>query len=249
MSFTIILFACSNEQKNKKPTVKKIEINKNSEKYIVSQAKKALHLKKNEKIKVSFHRSYLNADSSKDAYVVVNLRGQAEKDYENNNNPATFSEMGYVGNYNYIIPFNGQTKTIGSPHLIGSNGYAMLKVSEHKLLGPGYNVLQVNYRVKNAGFALFLHLTGRSFSPIFAYKRFDYIGTDSVETFYCDIVDNPDNLTKDLNVYKGKVVHYNAKKAFENPNYYNLKIEKTPQLVRHYFYQPSMRAYAALKVK
>lgn len=244
---SIAFFGCQNNAKKDATTSKKVIVDKNSEQFIVSEVKKALHLSKNEKVVLSFHRSYLNSDSSEDAYVIINLIGRAKQDYINNSNPATFSEMGYVGNYNYVVPFNGKTKTVGSPYLIGSNGYEPVEVIERKILGPGYSVLQTNYRVRNAGFAVFLQFTGRKLMPIFAYKRFDFIGTDSTQAFYCNIVDNPDNLTKDLDVYIGELVNYNTQKAFENPNYYKVKIEKTEQLVRHYFYQPSMRAYAAMK--
>lgn len=240
------LFACSNEQTSESDSKTKLEVDKNSEKYIISEAKKRLNLSENDKIELSFHRAYLNADTSLDAYVVINLKGKVENDYTNNKNPATFSEMGYIGKYNYIIPFNGQTKEVGSPYLIGSNGKESLEVIELGLLSPGYKTLQVNYRVRNAGFAIFLQLGSKKLNPIFEYKRFDNIGTDSTVALFCEIVENPKSIEKDINIYEGKILNYNIKKAFDDPNYYKVEIEKTPKLVRNFFYNPSMQAYAAL---
>jgi hypothetical protein len=182
-----------------------------------------------------------------DAYLVINLKEKVQNDYTNNKNPATFAEMGYIGKYNYVVPFNGATKQVGSAYLIGSNGLESLEVLELGLLSPGYKTLQVNYRVRNAGFAVFLQLTGRKFSPIFAYKQFDNIGTDTTESFFCEIVENPATIEKDINIYAGKIVNYNLKKAFENPNYYKVEIEKMPKLVRNFFYSSSEQAYASMK--
>jgi len=243
---SLFLFACGNEQTTENDSESKVIVDKNSEKYIVSEAKKRLQISESDQIDFSFHRAYLNADSSLDAYVVINLSGKVENDYTKNKNPATFAEMGYIGNYNYVVPFNGSTKEVGSPYLVGSNGKEPLEVTELGLLSPGYKTLQVNYRVRNAGFAIFLQLGNKKFTPIFEYKRFDYLGTDSAVAIFCEFTENPSNIEKDINIYEGKIANYNLKKAFEDPNYYKVEIEKMPKLIRNFFYNPSMQAYASM---
>jgi hypothetical protein len=246
----LLLHSCgtdSPEDKKQPNEPKTVVVDKNSEQYVVTQVKKVLEIAADEKVEISFHRTFLNADSSMDAFVVVNLRGRAEDDFNRNKNPATFSEMGYLGNYNFVIPYDGARQQLGSPYLIGSNGYSPLKVEELNLLGPDAKILKVDYRVRNAGFSVFLQLMGYKFLPIFSYKQFDHIGTPQKEAFACEYTNNPNNLTKDISIYKGKFIDFNEDEALKNPNYFEPKIEKTEKLVRHFFYLPQMKAYAALK--
>ena len=131
--------------------------------------------------------------------------------------------------------------------MIGSNGKSELELTEQDWISPSYHIIQADYRVRNAGFSFFLALHGSRLEPVFAYKRFDQIGTNTPEGYVLEASVNPNSVSKDLNVYHAELENYNENEALNNATTYVPQLKKTKQLVRHYFYVPSMKAYAGLK--
>lgn len=189
-------------------------------------------------------RAHLNEDGIQDAYLSVNLSKRAQKDVENAKNPSFLVDLGYLGNYNYLVIWDGETKQVSNPYLISSNGLEALKVKEQNLLDPGYKTLSAVYRVKNSAFEVFFRYLNGSIVPVFSYKIIDGIGTDYPEAFVHEIVDNPQQLQQDIIIYEAEIPGYKAISEHD-PNYYPMNnLIAKPTVVARFFFEKSMGKYA-----
>jgi len=193
----------------------------------------------------SVHRAHLNEDAYLDAYVSVNLSKVASRDMEQAKNPASFVDMGYLGNYNYLVVWDGELKRIGKPYVLSSNGLDKLTVSEHNLLDPGYKTISAQYRVRNSAFEIFFRYLNGNIVPVFSYKIIDGIGTEEPEAYVYELQENPSQLQQDIVIYEAKFPNYSAKEALKNANYYPYDIlEKQDPVRMRFFYEKSMQKYA-----
>jgi hypothetical protein len=223
-------------------SIKPIEFD---EKAIRQAVLSRLGISETDQPEVVITRAHLNNDSFEDAYINVNLAKKATKDMEAAKNPAMFVETGYLGNYNYLIAWDGETKLLGNPYQLVSNAMEALIVEEVDLLDPGYKTLAVTYRVRNSVFEIFLRIMNGSFAPVFSYKIMDGIGTDKPVFQVRKIVDNPKSVQKDIIVYEGELRDYSATEAARNKNYYPFnRIQSKPAPVARYFFDKQLEKYA-----
>lgn len=190
-------------------------------------------------------RAHLNNDSFEDAYISINLAKKATKDMEAAKNPAMFVETGYLGNYNYLMAWDGETNLLGNPYQLVSNAMEALIIEEVDLLDPGYKTLAVTYRVRNSVFEIFLRTMNGSFAPVFSFKIMDGIGTDKPIFQVRKIVDNPKSVQKDIIVYEGELRNYSAAEAVLNKNYFPFnQIQSKPAPSTRYFFDKELGKYA-----
>lgn len=212
------------------------------------EIKKAILLKINaseNEADVVIKRAHLNEDEFLDAYISVNLAKRAQKDMENSKNSAKFMELGYLGNYNFLFVWDGETKRIGQPYQVVSNGLEGLMVSEQNLLDPGYKTLSAVYRVRNSAFEIFFRYLNGNIVPVFSYKIMDNIGSDKPEAFYKKIVENPTQLQKDIIIYEATIPGYSVEKANANSNYFPYdNFEPKPMPLYRFFFEKSLGKYA-----
>ena len=194
---------------------------------------------------VSLKRAHLNDDEFLDAYISVNLAKRAQQDFENSSNPAMFEDLGFLGNYNYLFVWDGETKKIGRPYLIASNALEELSVEEHHLLDPGYKTLSAIYRVRSSVFEIFFRYLNGNIIPVFSYKIMDEIGTNNPEAFVKKIVDNPTQIQRDIIIYEASIPGYSPEKAIQNRNYYPYdNLEAKPVVVNRFFFEKTLGKYA-----
>lgn len=193
----------------------------------------------------SVHRAHLNEDEYLDAYVSVNLAKLASRDMEQAKNPASFIDMGYLGNYNYIIVWDGELKRIGKPYVLSSNGLEDLKLAEHNLLDPGYKTISAQYRVRNSAFETFFRYLNGNIVPVFSYKIIDGIGTDEPEAYVYELQENPSQLQQDILIYAANIPNYSAEAALKIANFYPYdSLVKQYPVRMLFFYEKSMQKYA-----
>ncbi len=198
---------------------------------------------------VVIKRAHLNDDEFLDAYISVNLARRAQKDMEKANNPASFDNFGYLGNYNYLVVWDGETKVLGNPYQVVSNGLERLSVKEQNLLDPGYKTLSATYRVRNSVFEIFFNYLNGNIVPVFSYKVVDFIGTDEPFAQYCKIVENPQQLQKDIIIYEATIRGYSAEKANANRNYFAIdSLEPKPMPLNRFFFDKQLGKYATEKI-
>lgn len=194
----------------------------------------------------SVHRAHLNEDEYLDAYVSVNLSKVASRDMEQAKNPASFVDMGYLGNYNYIVVWDGELKRISKPYVLASNGLEALKLFEQNILDPGYKTISAQYRVRNSAFEIFFRYLNGNIVPVFSYKIIDGIGTNNPEAYVYELQDNPSQLQRDFIIYEAIIPDYSLEEALKNTNYYPYDhLEKQQQSKRlRFFFEKSMQKYA-----
>jgi len=248
-----VLFACTTEKENndastnpsrdqKDGVAQPIEFN---EAAIREAVLKRLGLSEKDNPEVVIKRAHLNNDSFEDAYITVNLAKKATKDMEASKSPAMFIETGFLGNYNYLIAWDGETKRLGNPYQLVSNAMEELIVEEIDLIDPGYKTLAVTYRVRNSVFEIFLRIMNGSFSPVFSFKIMDGIGSDKPEFQVRKIVDNPKSVQKDIIIYEGYIADYKASEAVSTKNYYPFaNIVSKPAPKAQYFFDKQLGKYA-----
>jgi len=198
-----------------------------------------------DEVDVVIKRAHLNEDEFLDAYISINLARRAKKDMEKASNPASFDNLGYLGNYNYLVVWDGETKKLGDPYQVVSNGLEELKMKEQNLLDPGYKTLSAKYRVRNSVFEIFFSYMNGNIVPVFSYKIADLIGTNEPEAFYKEIVENTQQLQKDIIIYEARIFGYSVETANANRNYYpidSLEPKSTP--INRFFFDKKSGKYA-----
>lgn len=194
---------------------------------------------------VVIKRAHLNEDEFLDAYISINLAKRAQKDMEKASNPASFDNLGYLGNYNYLVVWDGETKVLGNPYQVISNGLERLGVKELNLLDPGYKTLSATYRVRNSVFEIFFNYINGNIAPVFSYKIADLIGTNEPVAQYCKIVENPQQLEKDIIIYEATIRGYSVDAANTKRNYFPIdSLEPKPMPLNRYFFDKQLGKYA-----
>lgn len=203
-----------------------------------------------EEADVVIKRAHLNDDEFLDAYISINLARRAQKDMEKASNPASFDNLGYLGNYNYLVVWDGETKILGDPYQVVSNGLERLGLKEQNLLDPGYKTLSATYRVRNSVFEIFFRYVNGNIAPVFSYKVVDFIGTNEPFARYRKIVENPQQLEKDIVVYEATIRGYSVEKASANRNYFAIdSLEPKPMPLNRFFFDKQLGKYATEKIE
>ena len=191
------------------------------------------------------HKAHLNADGVEDGYIVMNLAPRAKKDMEQSANPARFHDAGYIGDYNFLYVWDGNTKTLGKAFKLVGNGLIPLKVSASNFMDPGFKSLSAEYRVQNSTFETFFKNINGQLIPVFSYTKVDLIGTPEMQVTTHKFQENPNRIEKDILIVKGKLGNYDAIEAALNLNSYDVgTIEPTDEIIYHFFFDESSRKYA-----
>jgi hypothetical protein len=189
---------------------------------------------------------HLNEDEFEDAYISINLSKRAYKDLEKVKNPSMLIDAGYLGNYNYLIIWDGATKQLSTTFPISSNGLESLSIEHTNLFDPGYKTLSATYRVRNSAFETFFRYVNGTLLPLFSYKKMDHIGTEKPEAYTYELVENPALIQQDIYIYEATITNYSQEKANQDRNYYPIT-NFTPinKPIQHYFFEKSLGKYAS----
>lgn len=247
------LFACTNQEvetETEEPTKvvvneKNLSFEERAERHITG----SLSIPATEKISIQYYKAHLNADNNEDAIIVVNRLEFAKAEVNKLPNAAYISKLGYMGNYNYFVLYDGAKDKFSVPIATPSSALTPLKVKFENIYSDIYSNLTIEYRMRNSAFKNFYFLENGILQKVFQTKIYDYIGTDKPEAFFIEYTKGSISAPKDMLVYEGVIKNYSAdiKDIYD----YNPIIEKkkNAKLVLTWFYNPAIAAYMTPETK
>lgn len=197
-----------------------------------------------EKFTMEIKKGHLNADNDEDAIITINRLDFAKEELLQKRNPEYIKQLGYNGNYNYFVYYDGEKDKFSVPIPVPSSALAPLKVKFENIYSDIYYTLTIEYRVMEGSFKNFYFIERGILQKVFQTKIYDYIGTDKPEVFFIEYVDGSESAAKDLMVYEGVIKDYaaeNIKDIYDfNPT---IEKKKNAKLILKWFYSPKDQAY------
>jgi hypothetical protein len=207
------------------------------------QAILKLGIPANENFQIKIYQAYLNDDNMADAIITVNRLEYAKQRIQNLKNFELLNRDGIVGNYNYIIVYDGATNQISIPVPIPSSAKYALEVDFEYLFSDSYSTPVITYRIKDGQFKNFYAIsTDGIMDKVFKMKSYEYVGLPKEEAYFYEIQEKGSfSKAKDIKVFKGKIE--NSKEISQNWFGEKAKITKTNQLDKIWYYDASRKAY------
>jgi hypothetical protein len=183
----------------------------------------------------------INNDEFEDAIITVNRFQFAKNKSAGLKNANQIADMGYLGNYNYFVFYDGKLDKFSVPVPVPSSPINKLKVKFENLSSEKYKDLIIEYRVLSASFRNYYTIYGDVLQEIFQVKIFDHLGESKPEAYFfendkgsiCDV--------KNIMVYEGKILNYPSK--IENIYQFEPEIVKTNTLHKRWFFNPKVMKY------
>ena len=199
----------------------------------------------NEKYTLSVHKAHLNADNNEDAIVLVNRLQFAIDEAAKSENAAKMAELGYMGNYNYFIYYDGKLNKFSNPITVASSPEAKLKVVFENIQSEVFKDVSIEYRIRNSAFRNYYLIKDGILQIMFQWKLFDYIGTATPEANFISFEKGTMSSFKDIVVYEGKIKGYTPQ--ISNVYSYDPVIEKSTVQLHRFFFDPKTLKYYTKK--
>ncbi len=246
----LFLSSCSEQKEEEKVTdeffkKKEKEVVLPFEQQVVCEVEGRLSIPRNEKYTYAVHKAFLNPDNEEDAIITVNRYNFALEEASRSANPAKNAEMGYIGNYNYFIYYDGKLKKFSNPIKVPSSPKAPLKVIFENIQSEVYKDISIEYRIRNSAFRNYYLIANGNIQIMFQWKLFDNVGTAYPEANFITYNKGSMSLFKDILIYTGKIKNYSP--AIPDVYTYNPEIEKAGGLVYRFFYDPRSLKYMTRK--
>jgi hypothetical protein len=231
----LFLSSCSEQKEEEKVTdeffkKKEKEVVLPFEQQVVREVEGRLSIPRNEKYTYEVNKAFLNPDNEEDAIITVNRYNFALEEASRSSNPAKNAEMGYIGNYNFFIYYDGKLKKFSNPVKVPSSPKAPLKVIFENIQSEVYKDITIEYRIANGNIQI-----------MFQWKLFDNVGTAYPEANFITYDKGSMSLFKDIFIYTGKIKNYSP--AISDVYTYNPEIEKGGGLQYRFFYDPRSLKY------
>lgn len=195
-----------------------------------------------EKFSMKQYKAHMNADNFEDVVITVNRMEFALENAKESSKPEIVEKMGYMGNYNYFVFYDGARDKFSVPIPIPSSPKRELDIKFENIMSEAYKTLTVEYRIKESAFRDYYEVANGGLAKIFQMKVFDYIGTATPEAFYTELDRGSISASKDILMYEGKIKDYDPKNI-EDIYSYEPVIEKKDKLVYRWIYNPATMKY------
>jgi len=187
----------------------------------------------NEEYTLKIYEEHLNDDDKKDIIITVNRLQYAIQNAKENNRLNRAEEVGFFGNYNYIIYYSSITNQFIDPIIMGSSPLQELDIAFDNISSTKHKDLIADYAIRNSQFRkYFLFIDDR---PVYAFhwKKYDGWGTDNLEAYCFELDKGTYNATKDIVIRKATM-----KNIGPDEDYTKIKpeITCTGELIKRFFY-------------
>ena len=237
----VLLQACeaSTENTESQDNVKteKLSFDQRKDRHITG----SLAIDATEKYTTEVFREKINNDDIEDAIITVNRLNFAKNKSLKLKNAAQIAEMGYMGEYNYFIFYDGKLDKFSVPVPIPSSPLSKLQVKFENLSSEKFKDLTIEYRVLNAAFRNYYTIYGDVLQEIFQVKIFDHIGESKPEYYFTEYDRGSISDVKNIIVYEGKIENFQEK--ISDIYSYEPVITKTNRLYKRWFYNPKIMKY------
>lgn len=242
--FVLLLFSCNEETSKTKDTLfeeDKPVVNESFEQQLVREVEGKLQIPRKEKYTTKVYRAHLNADNSEDAIVTVNRYEFALSEASASPNPAKVAELGYTGNYNYFLFYDGLLKKFSNPIAVASSPKAPLKVVFENIQSNVFKDITIEYRIRNSAFRNYYLIHQGAIQLMFQWKLFDAVGTTTPEVNFIAYDKGSRSSFKDIIVYPGKIVNYTP--AISDIYAYEPNVIQNGEPLYRFFFEPSTLKY------
>jgi hypothetical protein len=237
----LFLQACKNRKEeqtnNEEGKIEKLTFDQRKERHITG----SLSMDATEKYVSTIYKEKVNNDEFEDAIITINRLDFAKNKAKTLKNGKQIAEMGYIGNYNYFVFYDGRLDKFSVPVPVPSSPINELKVSFENLSSEKYKDLIIEYRVLNGSFRNYYTIYGDVLQEIFQVKTFDHIGENKPEAYFLEYDKGSICEVKNIMVYEGKIKNYtsNIKDIYK----FEPEIIKTNKLFKRWFFNPKVMKY------
>lgn len=201
----------------------------------------SLSMEESEHCVTEVYKEKVNNDEFEDAIITINRLDYAKNKARTLKNGKQIAEMGYIGNYNYFIFYDGKLDKFSVPVPVPSSPINKLKVSFENLSSANYKDLIIEYRVLNGSFRNYYTIYGDVLQEIFQVKTFDHIGEDKPEAYFIEYDKGSICDVKNIMVYEGKIKNHLAN--IGDIYQFQPEIIKTNKLYKRWFFNPKVMKY------
>lgn len=247
---TLTFTSCSSNEDVDQDNEQQTEIDQNSDEpktalnfdeRTIKEIHAKLGIPKDEKYNYKIYKAHLNADEQEDAIITVNRLDFAINNAATSSNPGKRAELGFIGNNNYFIYYDGQKDQFSVPIMIGSSTKSELGILFENIQSNAYKDLIVEYRIKNAKYRNYYFLQGENLQMVLQWNVFDGLGTSKPKANYFEFAKGSLSSAKDIIIYDGAIKSYD--KDVADIYAYKPEIIKGNNFIRRFIYDPAQRAY------
>jgi hypothetical protein len=235
------LLACTSQTnetaESEENNVENLTFDERKERHITG----SLSMDASEKYSTEIFKEKLNDDEFEDAIITVNRLDFAKKKALNLKNKKQIEEMGYIGDYNYFIFYDGKLDKFSVPVPVPSSPINKLKVKFENLSSEKFKDLTIEYRILNASFRNYYTIYGDVLQEIFQVKIFDHLNESNPEAYFLEYDKGSICDVKNIMVYEGKITNYPNKIA--DVYKFEPEIVKTNKLFKRWFFNPKIMKY------
>ncbi len=205
-----------------------------------------LRIPANENFKMKVYRAEINSDTILDAIITVNRLDYAMEQAIKSGNQGKAAEIGFMGNYNYFIYFDGASGRYSVPIPVPSTPGRELDVTFENILSEVRKDVIIEYRVRNSGYKSYYSVFNEAdLLLVFQWKYFDNAGNDVPEALLHKYVSQPNSKGKDIYIYKSEIDGYN--KEIGDIYQYVPTISKENELLYKFTFDPRFTKYRLVK--
>ncbi len=237
-------FSFTNEQRlileSMVPKAGKINFDRNLKKYVDKYIQFGLNLDTSVAFNTQYFKEKINNDNIEDYVITLNLLKLAKKKAVKAKNPAQLAQIGFMGDYNYILFFDGLTSKITNETVIRSTPLSPLKITFENITSIKYKDILVDFRILNASYKDFYTVKGNKMERIFQWKNFDGLGNTENEAYFFKYAEGTMSTSKDILVYNANLIN----PTFEFDKFtFDPTLIKTNKIFKRFFYHPETGIY------
>ncbi len=206
--FSLILFACGNEQTDAASDVPEEtsthqgnDLRSRAARHVEAQ----LTITGTETYTMNISRANLDGDELEDAIITVNRFNYALEKAKQSPNAAKLAEIGYVGNYNYIFYYDGGLDLISPAIAVPSSPYLPLEISFEPITSTEYSDVLVTYRIRNSAYRAFFTVENHTPTRYFEWPSFDELGSPQAKAFVFEYIATAMNPRKNIQIYEANI--------------------------------------------
>jgi hypothetical protein len=208
--------------------------------YVIKYIQFGLNLDTSITFKTQYYKEKLNNDSIEDCAISLNLLEFAKKKAVKATNPAQLAQIGFMGDYNYVLFFDGLTCKITNETVIRSTPLSPLKITFENISSDKHKDILIDFRILNASYKDYYTVKGNKMERIFQWKNFDGLGNMENEAYIFKYAEGTMSTSKDILVYNAKLI--NPKVEFDKFTF-DPTIIKTDKLFKRFFLHPERGIY------
>ncbi len=207
-----VLVACSNEteetaatNETEETTVAETDFNARVKREIEAK----LQIPPTEVYDFRVFKAHINSDTIEDAIITVNRLQFAKAEAVKQGKVDKSSEIGYMGNYNFFLYYDGQRDLFSVPIPCPSSPGRPLDVTFENITSPTRKDVVIGYRIRNSGWKSYFSVLNESdLALIFQWKEFDNIGLETPEAILHRFEPGQGGESMDIVLYESKIDNY-----------------------------------------